>query len=94
MALEREIFCLDNGVFLVLLLPEQVPSLRAPRPGLAGRSCPVPGDRGARGPAALRGVVRQDGAGGGRAHRHPADQAVRQHSPEDRHRLGEMLHVV
>lgn len=68
----------------------QVPSVPAPCSGAPWGSGSVPRLRGARGPAALRGLVREDGQGGRRAHQDAAGQTLRGRPPEDRCGLGEL----
>lgn len=67
----------------------QVPTFSAPCSGSSRGSGTVSCLRRARGPAALHGVVGEDGGGGRRAHREAARQTVRRHPPENWQRLGE-----
>lgn len=73
----------------LLFVPPQVPGFSTPGSGPSWSSGSVSCAGGARGPAALHGLVRPDGGAGGAAHQEPAPQALRRHPPEDRHRLGE-----
>lgn len=69
----------------VLFSSPQVPTFSAPCSGASRGSGTVSRLRRARGPAALHGLVREDGDGGRRAHQEAAQQTLRWHPPENRH---------
>lgn len=67
----------------------QVSTFSTPCSGASGGSGTVSRPTRARGPAALHGLVREDGEGGRGTHQEAAYQTLRWHPPENRRRLGE-----